>query len=130
LDRASPIGPNHKVNGQSLVIVGVTASKEERVFFESGWHCLRTLIYRTKTVIRTRLPKLNLHSKQKKARINVLLNTKASWMLLSRHKLSDPTRADFSILSPARMFKYCIANNWYFTALLSGAAVTCGRRNP
>jgi len=40
-DGSDPVGQTIRINGQTLIVIGITTSKGERVF-ESGFDCLRT----------------------------------------------------------------------------------------
>jgi len=120
-ENANPVGQTIRVNGQMLNIVGVTASKGG-----SGFMNQDDVIYVPLTTAQKQLFGVNYLSsiamEAKSADVMVGAQDEVGYLLLGRHKLSDPTAADFSIFSQQDILNTASSMTGTFTALLSGIA--------
>jgi putative ABC transport system permease protein len=120
-DGANPIGQTIRVNGQMLMIIGVTASKGGTGFLNQD-----DVIYVPLSTAQKQLFGVNYLSsislEAKSADVMVDAQNEVGYLLLARHKLSDPTKADFSIMSQQDILNIASSTTGTFTALLSGIA--------
>ncbi len=116
-----PIGQTVRVAGQSLNIIGVTASKGGTGFLNQD-----NLIYVPLSTAQkqlfglTHLTSIALEAKSPDVMTDA--QNQVGYLLLSRHKLSDPTQADFSIFSQQDILNAAASTTGTFTTLLSGIA--------
>jgi len=120
-DNASPIGQTIRVKGQTLTIIGVTTSKGG-----TGFQNQDDIIYIPLTTAQKQLFGMNYLSsialEAKSAEVMVDAQNEVGYLLLARHNLTDPTQADFSIMSQQDILNTVSATTGTFTALLSGIA--------
>ena len=120
-DNASPIGQTIRVKGQTLTIIGVTTSKGG-----TGFQNQDDIIYIPLTTAQKQLFGVNYLSsialEAKSAEVMVDAQNEVGYLLLARHNLTDPTQADFSIMSQQDILNTVSATTGTFTALLSGIA--------
>jgi putative ABC transport system permease protein len=120
-DGANPIGQTIRVKGQTLTIIGVTASKGG-----TGFQNQDDIIYVPLTTAQKQLFGMNYLSsiaiEAKSAEVMVDAQNEVGYLLLARHNLTDPTQADFSIMSQQDIINTVSATTGTFTALLSGIA--------
>ncbi len=118
---ANPIGQTIRVNGQMLTIIGVTESKGGTGFMNQD-----DIIYVPLTTAQKQLFGTNYLSsialEAKSADVMVDAQDEVGYLLLARHKLSDPAKADFSIMSQQDILNMASSTTGTFTALLSGIA--------
>jgi putative ABC transport system permease protein len=118
---ANPVGQTIRVNNQMLTIVGVTASKGG-----SGFMNQDDIIYVPLTTAQKQLFGVNYLSsialEAKSSDVMVNAQNEVGYLLLARHKLNDPTQADFSIMSQQDILNTASSMTGTFTALLSGIA--------
>lgn len=118
---ASPIGQTVRINGQSLVVVGITTSKGGTGFFNQD-----NVVYVPLSTAQKQLFGQNYLSsialEAKSSDLMTQAQNQVGYLLLSRHKLSDPTQADFSIFSQQDILNTASSTTGTFTALLSGIA--------
>ncbi|PIS15693.1 multidrug ABC transporter substrate-binding protein [Candidatus Roizmanbacteria bacterium CG09_land_8_20_14_0_10_41_9] len=116
-----PIGKTIRISGQMLTIVGVTESKGG-----SGFMNQDTIVYVPLTTAQKQLFGVNyltsIALEAKSADLMVSAQDEVGYLLLERHKLSDPTQADFSIMSQQDILNMASSTTGTFTALLSGIA--------
>lgn len=117
----NPIGQMIRVNGQSLRVVGVTASKGGGGFMNQD-----DVIYAPLSTVQKQLFGANYLSSIALEATSQDVMTEAQnqvgYYLLSRHKLTDPSEADFSILSQNDILSTASQTTGTFTALLGGIA--------
>lgn len=118
---ANPIGQSIRISSKSLTIIGVTVSKGGTGFLNQD-----DIIYVPLTTAQKILfGQDNLSSIALEAKSQEVMTTaqnQVGYFLLARHKLSDPTLADFSITSQQDIINTVSATTGTFTALLSGIA--------
>ncbi len=120
-DNANPVGQTIRVNGQILRIIGVTVSKGG-----SGFQNQDDMIYVPLTTVQKQLfgvdyvSSISVQAESSDVMTNV--ENGVGYLLLARHKLSDPSKADFSILSQNDILGAANQITGTLTALLSGIA--------
>jgi len=120
-DSDNPIGQTLRINGVVFRIVGVTVSKGG-----SGFGNQDDIIFVPLTTSQKELfgvdylTTISLEAKSDKVMTDA--QNQVGYLLLARHKLSDPAQADFSILSQADVLGAASQVTGTFTALLSGIA--------
>jgi putative ABC transport system permease protein len=120
-DSSNPIGQTIRINGQSLTIVGVTQSKGGTGFFNQDNVVFVPLSTAQKQLFGvTYLSSIALEAKS--SDVMTQAQTQVGYLLLARHKFSDPTQADFSIFSQADILSAASSTTGTFTTLLSGIA--------
>ena len=116
-----PIGKTIRINGQSLTVVGTTVSKGGTGFFNSD-----NIVYVPLTTAQKQLFGNNYLSsialEAKSSEVMTTAQTQVGYLLLARHKLSDPSNADFTIFSQADILNAASATTGTFTSLLAGIA--------
>jgi putative ABC transport system permease protein len=120
-DGSSPLGQSIRVNGQTLTIIGVTTSKGG-----TGFQNPDNLVYVPLTTAQKQLfgtDYLNsIALEAKSADVMTDAQNQVGYLLLSRHKLSDPSQADFSIFSQQDILSTVSQTTGTFTTLLAGIA--------
>lgn len=120
-DNANPIDQTVRVKGQTLTIVGVTVSKGGTGFMNQD-----DIIYVPLTTFQKQLFGINYLSsiavQANSAEVMTDAQNEVGYLLLARHNLTDPTQADFSIMSQQDILNTASATTGTFTALLSGIA--------
>lgn len=116
-----PTGQTLRVNGQTMTIIGVTASKGGTGFMNQD-----DVIYVPLSTAQKQLFGVNYLSsialEAKSADVMVSAQNEVGYLLLTRHNLNDPTQADFSIMSQQDILNTASATTGTFTSLLSGIA--------
>lgn len=117
----NPIGQIIRINGQTLRIVGTTVSKGG-----SGFQNQDDIIYvplSTQQKVLTGLTYLSSIAVEAKTQdVMTQAENEIGYFLLQRHKLKDPTQADFSIFSQNDILNTASQVTGTFTALLGGIA--------
>lgn len=120
-DGISPVGQTLRIEGQTLRIIGVTKEKGG-----SGFNNQDDLIYIPLTTGMKVLYGQNYLSsisvEAKSADVMVTAQDQIGYLLLSRHKLTDPTKADFRIMNQGDILNTASSITGIFTSLLSGIA--------
>ncbi len=120
-DGANPIGKTIRIKNTTFQIVGITVSKGGTGFLNQD-----NVVYVPLSVAQKLLFGQNYLSdislEAKSADVMTQAQNEVGYLLLARHKLSDPSRADFSILSQADILSAATSTTGTFTALLSGIA--------
>lgn len=122
-DRAgrSAVGQSIRINGKSLTIVGVTVSKGGTGFLNQDNIIYVPLSTAQKQLFgQDYLSSIALEAKSSDVMVDA--QNQVGYLLLARHKLSDPTEADFSILSQQDILNTASSTTGTFTTLLSGIA--------
>ena len=118
---ANPIGQTIRINGQSLTIIGTTVSKGGTGFFNSDNVAYVPLSTAQKQLFgQSYLSSIALEAKSSDVMTDA--QNQVGYLLLARHKLSDPAKADFSIFSQADILNAASATTGTFTSLLAGIA--------
>lgn len=116
-----PIGQMIRVGGQSLTVVGVTMSKGG-----SGFQNQDDIIYVPLSTAQKQLFGVDyltsIALEAKSPLVMVQAQNEVGYLLLGRHKLQDPTKADFSIFSQQDILNTATSATGIFTSLLSGIA--------
>ncbi len=120
-NEANPIGQSIRIANQTLNIIGVTNSKGGTGFQNQDdivWIPLTTAQKQLFGV--DYLSSIALEAKSEDVMTDA--QNQVGYLLLSRHKLNDPTQADFSIFSQQDILNTASAATGIFTTLLSGIA--------
>ncbi len=117
----NPIGKTIRVEGQSLIIIGVTVSKGGTGFLNQD-----NIIYVPLSTAQKQLYGQNYISsiaiEAASSEVMTQAQDEVGYMLLSRHKLSDPSEADFTIFSQQDLQDTISETAGTFTSLLAGIA--------
>lgn len=120
-DNPDPIGQTLRIEGQTFTIVGITTAKGG-----SGFQNQDDRVYVPLTTAQKQLFGENylgaISMQAKSAEVMTQAQNEVGYLLLSRHKLTDPTKADFSIFSQADILSTATATTSTFTTLLAGIA--------
>jgi len=117
----NPVGSSIRISGQSFRVIGVTVSKGG-----TGFQNQDDVIYVPITTAQkslfgtTSLTSIAVQAKSEE--VMVQAQDEVGYLLLERHRLSDPTQADFSIFSQNDILNTASSVTGTFTALLSGIA--------
>ncbi|HVZ67653.1 MAG TPA: ABC transporter permease [Patescibacteria group bacterium] len=118
---ASPIGKTIRINGQTLTVIGVTESKGGTGFLNQD-----DIVFVPLTTAQKQLFGQNYLSsiavEAKSPDVMEQARDEVGYYLLARHKLSDPSQADFSIFSQEDILNTASSITGTFTTLLSGIA--------
>ncbi len=116
-----PVGQTIRISGQIITVIGVTASKGG-----TGFQNQDDIIFVPLTTAQKQLFGVNYVSsialEAKSSDVMVDAQNEVGYLLLARHKLNDPTVADFSIFSQQDILNTASAAMGTFTTLLSGIA--------
>ena len=118
---AGPIGQTIRINGQTLTIIGITNSKGGTGFQNQDdivWVPLSTA--QKQLFGADHVTSIALEAKNPDVMVDA--QNEVGYLLLARHKLSDPAQADFSIFSQQDILGAASQITGTFTALLSGIA--------
>jgi putative ABC transport system permease protein len=120
-DGANAIGQTIRISGKSFTIIGVTVSKGG-----TGFNNQDDIIYVPLTTAMSQLFGVKYLSsialEANSSDVMTAAQNEVGYFLLTRHKISDPTLADFSIFSQQDILNTVSATTGTFTALLSGIA--------
>lgn len=120
-DGTDPVGQTLRANGQTFTIVGVTVSKGG-----TGFQNQDDVVYAPLSTVQKQLFGANYLSgislEAKNPDVMTQAQNEVGYLLLSRHKLNDPTQADFSIFSQQDILNTASSATGIFTSLLSGIA--------
>lgn len=118
---ANPVGQSIRINGQALKIVGVTSSKGGSGFLNQDDRIYVPLSTAQKILFGvTNVSSIAVEAISAEEMTNA--QNQIGYLLLARHKLSDPTKADFMIQSQEDILNTASSITGTFTALLSGIA--------
>ncbi|HVT01731.1 MAG TPA: ABC transporter permease [Patescibacteria group bacterium] len=116
-----PIGKTIRINGQTLTIIGVTESKGGTGFLNQDDIVFVPLSTAQKQLFgQNYLSSISVEAKSPD--VMEQARDEVGYYLLARHKISDPTQADFSIFSQEDILNTASSVTGTFTALLSGIA--------
>jgi putative ABC transport system permease protein len=120
-DNINPIGQAIKISGQAFTIIGESASKGGTGFQNQDDVVYIPLSTAQKQVFGVSyLSSIALEAKSPD--VMTQAQNEVGYLLLSRHKLKDPSQADFSIFSQADILNAASSTTGTFTTLLSGIA--------
>jgi putative ABC transport system permease protein len=118
---SNPIGQVIKIGSQNFTIIGVTVSKGG-----SGFNNQDDVIYvPLSTAQKILFGASHLTSIAMEANSSDIMTAaqdEVGYFLLSRHKITDPSKADFSIFSQQDILNTASSTTGTFTTLLSGVA--------
>ncbi len=120
-ENTDPVGQSIRINGQILKVIGVTASKGG-----SGFQNQDDVIYVPLSTAQRQLFGVSYISSMaveaKSQDVMTDAQNQIGYLLLARHKLSDPSQADFFIVSQNDILNTASQVTGTFTMLLSGIA--------
>lgn len=120
-DGQNPLSQSIRVNGISFRIIGITASKGGTGFFNQDNQVFIPLLTAQKEIFgQSYLNNISLEAKSSEVMLDA--QNQVGYLLLSRHKLHDPSQADFSIFSQEDILNTATTATGTFTTLLSGIA--------
>lgn len=120
-DGSSPIGQTVRIKGLSFQVVGVTVSKGGTGFQNQDNVAYIPLSTAQKEIMgQSYLSDISLEAKSSDVMTDA--QNQVGYLLLARHKLKDPSQADFSIFSQQDILSTASATTGTFTTLLSGIA--------
>ncbi|OGL57650.1 hypothetical protein A2410_02320, partial [Candidatus Shapirobacteria bacterium RIFOXYC1_FULL_38_24] len=116
-----PSGQTIRINGQNFIVVGVTETKGG-----SGMQSQDDRVYVPLTTAQKQLFGVNYLSsiavEANNAEVMDQAVNEIGYLLLSRHNLSDPSKADFRIMNQEDILSTATEISGTFTSLLSGVA--------
>lgn len=120
-DGSVPIGQTIRIKGQTFIIIGITASKGGTGFLNQD-----NIVYVPLSTAQKQLFGVDYLSaislEAKSSSVMTQAENEVGYLILSRHKFTDPTQADFSIFSQQDILNTATSTTGTFTALLSGIA--------
>ncbi len=120
-DGSDPIGKSVRIKGLSFQVVGVTVSKGGTGFQNQDDVAYVPLSTAQKQLLgQSYLSDISLEAKSPDVMTDA--QNQVGYLLLGRHKISDPALADFSIFSQQDILNTASATTGTFTTLLSGIA--------
>lgn len=120
-DGVSPIGQTIRIKGISFRVIGETVSKGGTGFLNQDNIVYVPLTTAQKTIFgSTNLTSISVEAAN--SDVMTQAEDEVGYLLLSRHKISDPTQADFTIFSQNDILSTASTVTGTFTALLSGIA--------
>jgi putative ABC transport system permease protein len=121
LFNGDPIGQTIRVNGQTLTVIGVTESKGGSGFFNQDDMIFVPLSTAQKQLFgANNLSSIALEAKNPEVMVDA--QNEVGYLLLARHKLNDPSQADFSIISQQDLLNTVSQTTQILTTLLGGVA--------
>jgi putative ABC transport system permease protein len=120
-ENAAPLGQKIRIAPGVFTVIGITASKGGTGFGNQDDIVYVPLSTAQKRLFGTAyLSSIALEAKS--SGIMTAAQDEVGYLLLSRHKLDDPSEADFSIFSQQDILNTASATTGLFTSLLSGIA--------
>ncbi len=117
----SPVGQSLRINGKSFQIIGITTSKGGSGFDNQDDRIYIPLSTAQKQIFGVKhLSSIAIEAKNEA--VMTQTQNEVGYFLLERHKLTDPTQADFRIMSQADILATASQVTGTFTTLLSGIA--------
>ena len=116
-----PIGTTIRINKLAFQVVGVTVSKGGTGFANRDDTIYIPLSTAQKEVFGVDYVS-NISVSAKSPEVMIDAENQIGYLLLARHKLSDPTQADFTIFSQSDILSAADQTTGTFTTLLSGIA--------
>jgi putative ABC transport system permease protein len=120
-ENANPIGQAIRIEGQAFTVIGVTVSKGGTGFQNQDDQIYIPLTTAQKTLYGVNhLSSISVTTTSEKVMDET--RNEIGYLLLARHKLKDPTQADFSIFSQEDILGTATQVTSTFTTLLAGIA--------
>lgn len=120
-DGTDPVGQSIRISGKSFKVIGVTTSKGGTGFQNQDDIVLVPLTTAQKQIFgANNVTSISVEAKSEE--VMTQAQDEVGYLLLSRHKLSDPSQADFSIVSQNDIIGAASQVTGTFTSLLSGIA--------
>jgi putative ABC transport system permease protein len=120
-DNNNPLGQKIRINGQSLTVIGITTAKGG-----TGFNNQDDIVYVPLSTAQKQLFGVNhlssIAMEAKNTDLMVAAQDEVGYLLLSRHKISDVSEADFIIMSQQDMVDAISSTTATFTTLLAGIA--------
>jgi len=120
-DGASPIGKTIRINKLAFRVIGITVSKGGTGFANRDDIVIVPITTAQKQLFGIDYVN-SIALSAKSADVMVDAQNQVGYLLLARHKLSDASKADFSIFSQSDILNAASQTTGTFTALLSGVA--------
>ena len=120
-DGSDPIGRSIRISGTPFTVIGVTVSKGGTGFANRDDNVYIPLLTAQKQLFGVDYVS-SISVQVKSADLMTDAENQVGYFLLARHKLSDPSKADFSILSQSDILSAADQTTGTFTTLLSGIA--------
>jgi len=114
---ANPVGQSVRINSQSFRIIGVTVSKGGTGFLNQD-----DIVFVPLTTAQKLLFGADYVTEAQNENVMTQAQDEVGYLLLARHKLRDPSQADFTIFSQNDILGAASQVTGTFTALLSGIA--------
>lgn len=116
-----PVGKDIRIKGLTFRVVGMTVSKGGSGFMNQDDRVYVPLTTAQKLLFGVNyLSSISIEAVSQEAIVEA--QNQVGYLLLGRHKLKDPTQADFSIMSQADIIGTATEVTGTFTTLLSGIA--------
>src|SRR5581483_2702047 len=116
-----PVGQTLRINGQTFTVIGLTVSKGGTGFLNQDSIIYIPLSTAQKQLFgQDYLSSIALEAKSPDVMVDA--ENQVGYLLLSRHKLQDPSQADFTIFSQQDILNTASSTTGTFTSLLSGIA--------
>jgi putative ABC transport system permease protein len=120
-NNSDPIGQSVRIRGISFRVIGITVSKGGSGFANTDNQAYIPLNTAQLQILGQQyLSSIALSAKSQDVMTEA--ENQVGYLLLSRHKISDPSQADFSIFSQQDILNAASATTGTFTTLLSGVA--------
>ena len=120
-DGANPVGQTIRIKNQTFIVIGVTVSKGGSGFLNQDDIVFIPLSTAQKQVFgASYLTSIAMEAVSPEVMTDA--QNQAGYFLLARHNISDPTKADFTIMSQQDILNTAAATTGTFTSLLSGIA--------
>ncbi len=120
-ENVNPIGQTIRISGQTFTIIGITKSKGG-----TGFQNQDDIIYIPISTAQKQLfgssHITSIAVEAKSADVMIEAQNQVGYLLLARHKLSDPTQKDFSIFNQQDLLNTINQTTSTFTTLLAGVA--------
>jgi putative ABC transport system permease protein len=118
---SDPVGQSVRIQGQAFTVIGVTVSKGGTGFGNQDNQIFVPLTTAQKILFgSTGLSSIAVEAKSQD--VMTAAENEVGYLLLDRHKITDPTKADFSIVSQNDILNTASSVTGTFTGLLSGIA--------
>lgn len=120
-DGSNPIGQNIRINKISFRIIGVTVSKGG-TGFQNPDNSIYIPLNTAQEILFGSSNLGQIAVEARNANVMTQAENEIGYLLLARHKISDPTQADFSIMSQNDILGTVTQVTGTFTSLLAGIA--------
>jgi putative ABC transport system permease protein len=120
-ENTTPVGQTIRINKQVFTVVGITQSKGGSGFMNQDDIIFIPLSTAQKQIFGVDYVS-SIALEAKNPDVMTQAQNEVGYLLLARHKLSDPAQADFSISSQQDILNTATSATGTFTALLSGIA--------